>query len=331
MIKPDLGDLLQYFFTQHLSMHKQVSPRTITAYRDTFRLLLNYLNAKLGKAPSALQIADLDAPVILAFLDYLEQQRDNQPQSRNARLSAIRSFFRVVALRDPASLAITTKVLAIPVKRTEKRLVGYLTAKEMEAVLSAPDTTTWLGRRNQTLLLTMYNSGARASEMIHLSKDQIRFDSTTYVQLYGKGRKERTVPLWPKTSRALQHWIAEQESRPAPVLFPTIRGTALSAEALDYLLQSAVQKASGRCASLRSKHVTPHMIRHSTAMGLLQGGVDVAIIALWLGHESIETTHGYVEADLKTKEEALERMAEPSIGFKRYRPTDDLMFFLAAL
>lgn len=332
MTKPDVGTVLQYFFTQHLCKHKQVSPKTITTYRDTFRLLLSYLHTRLGKAPSALQITDLDAPAILAFLDYLEQQRDNQPQTRNARLTAIRSFFRVVALRDPANVAVTTRVLAIPLKRTERRLVGYLTAPEMEAILAAPDTTTWLGRRNQTLLLTMYNSGARASEVIHLCKDQIRFDSTTYLKLHGKGRKERAVPLWPKTGRALQRWVAEQEGRPpAPVLFPTVRGTPLSSEALDYILQSAVKTAARRCTSLCSKHVTPHMIRHATAMGLLQGGVDIAVIALWLGHESIQTTHGYVEADLKTKEAALEKIAEPVGGFKRYRPPDDLLAFLAAL
>lgn len=332
MSRPDLGPLIQYFFTQHLSAHKQVSLRTIASYRDTFRLLLNHLHGKVGKPPSRLQVADLDAPAVLEFLDHLEQQRGNQPRSRNARLTAIRSFFRVVALRDPASLAVTTRVLAIPLKRTERRLVGYLTPQEMDAILAGPDTTTWLGRRDHALLLTMYNTGARASEIIHLRGEQLRLDATTtYIQLHGKGRKERTVPLWPKTGQTLKQWMAEQGKvkQPAPVLFPTVHGRAMSAEALDYLLQSAVRKAAERCASLQSKRVTPHMIRHSTAMGLLQGGVDIAVIALWLGHESIETTHGYLEADLKTKEAALDKIAAPSAGFKRYRPSDELLAFLA--
>jgi len=329
---PDLGPLIQYFFTQHLTAHKQVSLQTIGSYRDTFRLLLNHLHGKLDIQPSRLQVADLDAPAILEFLDHLEQQRGNQPRSRNARLTAIRSFFRVVALRDPASLAIATRVLAIPLKRTERRLVGYLTAQEMDAILAAPDTATWLGRRDHALLLTMYNTGARASEITRLRGEQIRLDaSTTYVQLHGKGRKERIVPLWPKTGQTLKQWMAGQgkENKPASVLFPTVHGRAMSAEALDYLLQSAVRKATERCTSLKGKRVTPHMIRHSTAMGLLQGGVDIAVIALWLGHESVETTHGYLEADLKTKEAALEKIAAPSAGFKRYRPSDKLLAFLA--
>ena len=331
---PGLGPLIQYFFTQHLTAHKQVSLQTIGSYRDTFRLLLNHLNARLGKSPACMEVADLDAPAILEFLDHLEQQRGNQPRSRNARLTAIRSFFRVVALRDPASLAITTRVLAIPLKRTERRLVGYLTPHEMDAILAGPDTATWLGRRDHVLLLTMYNTGARASEIIQLRGEQIRLDaSTTYVQLHGKGRKERTVPLWPKTGQTLKQWMAEQgkENKRAPVLFPTVHGRAMSSEALDYLLQSAVRKAAGRCTSLKEKRVTPHMIRHSTAIGLLQGGVDIAVIALWLGHESIETPHGDLEADLKTKEAALGKIAAPSAGFKRYRPADELLAFLAAV
>jgi site-specific recombinase XerD len=190
--------MLQYFFTEHLVSHKQVSPRTIVAYRDSFRLLLQFLKKSTGKKPASLCVDDLDAPAILDFLESLEQRRANQVCSRNVRLTAIRSFFHVVALRDPASIAVASRVLAIPRKRTDKRLVGYLTREEIDAVLAAPDQSTWIGRRDYALLLTMYNSGARLSEMTCMQRAQVKFDSTTYLQLHGKGRKERVVPLWPK-------------------------------------------------------------------------------------------------------------------------------------
>jgi integrase/recombinase XerD len=259
---PSLSSLVQYFFTQHLCEHKYSSPRTVTAYRDTFRLLLSFLQARTGRAPTNLTIADLDAPAILAFLDHLEAGRQNQIRSRNARLGAIRSFFRIVAVRDPANLGIVHRVLAIPTKRTERRLVTYLTRIEMDAVLVAPDPATWLGRRDHALLLAMYNSGARASEVINLRCAQVNFGSNTYVQLHGKGRKDRTVPLWPQTARVLQRWFHELEATADSLAFPTIRRTLLSADALNHLLQRAVQRASTECPSLLTKRVTPHVIRH---------------------------------------------------------------------
>jgi integrase/recombinase XerD len=259
---PSLSSLVQYFFTQHLCEHKRSSPRTVTAYRDTFRLLLSFLQVRTGRAPTNLTIADLDAPAILAFLDHLEAGRQNQIRSRNARLGAIRSFFRIVAVRDPANLGIVHRVLAIPTKRTERRLVTYLTRIEMDAVLAAPDPATWLGRRDHALLLAMYNSGARASEVINLRCSQVNFGSNTYVQLHGKGRKDRTVPLWPQTARVLQRWFHELEATADSLAFPTIRRTLLSADALNHLLQRAVQRASTECPSLLTKRVTPHVIRH---------------------------------------------------------------------
>lgn len=328
---PSLSSLVQYFFAQHLCEHKRSSPRTVTAYRDTFRLLLSFLQARTGRVPTNLTIADLDAPAILAFLDHLEAGRHNQIRSRNARLGAIRSFFRIVAVRDPANLGIVHRVLAIPTKRTERRLVTYLTRIEMDAVLAAPDPATWLGRRDHALLLAMYNSGARASEVINLRCAQVAFGSNTYVQLHGKGRKERTVPLWPQTARVLQRWFHELEATADSLAFPTIRRTLLSADALNHLLQRAVQRASTECPSLLTKRVTPHVIRHATAMHLLQSGVDIATIALWLGHESIETTHGYVEADLTSKQKALEKLAPAQGQIQRFQPEDDLLRFLAGL
>lgn len=326
-----LAPLLQYFFTEHLASHKQVSPRTIIAYRDSFRLLLQFLKKQTGKEPSTLCVDDLDAPAILAFLQSLEEQRDNQVCSRNARLTAIRSFFHVVALRDPASLGVVSRVLAIPRKRTDKRLVSYLTREEIDALLAGPDQSTWIGRRDHALLLTMYNSGARLSEMTGLRRAQIKFDSTTYLQLHGKGRKERVVPLWAKTGRVLRDWFRELEAKATEVAFPSIRGTPLSNDGLDYLLQQAVKRSAEACPSLLTKRVTPHLIRHTCAMHLLQAGVDMAVIALWLGHESIETTHIYVEADLALKQRALDRLAPTPCSVRRFKADDSLLAFLASL
>jgi len=258
-----LAPILQYFFTEHLVSHKQVSPRTIAAYRDSFRLLLQFLKKKTGKQPFTLCVDDLDAPAIIDFLESLEEQRGNQVCSRNARLTAIRSFFHVVALRDPGSIGVVGRVLAIPKKRTDKRLVGYLTRDEMEAVLTAPDQSTWIGRRDYALLLTMYNSGARLSEMTSMQRGQVKFDSTTYLELHGKGRKERVVPLWAKTGRVLRNWFRECEVKATEVAFPSVRGTPLSSDGLNYILQQAVRRAAdASCPSLLTKRVTPHLVRH---------------------------------------------------------------------
>jgi integrase/recombinase XerD len=327
-----LAPMLQYFFTEHLVSHKQVSPRTIVSYRDAFRLLLQFLKKRTGKKPALLCVDDLDAPAILDFLENLEQQRGNQVCSRNVRLTAIRSFFHVVALRDPASTGVASRVLAIPRKRTDKRLVGYLTREEIDAVLAAPDQSTWIGRRNYALLLTMYNSGARLSEITCMQRGQVKFDSTTYLQLHGKGRKERVVPLWAKTGRVLRNWFRECEVKATEVAFPSVRGTPLSSDGLNYILQQAVKHAAdASCPSLLTKRVTPHLVRHTCAMHLLQAGINMAVIALWLGHESIETTHIYVEADLAMKERALERIAPATSSVRRYRADDALLAFLVSL
>ncbi len=267
-----LAPILQYFFTEHLSSHKQVSPRTIIAYRDSFRLLLQFLKKSTGKQPSNLCVQDLDAPAILDFLESLETERDNQVCSRNARLTAIRSFFHVVALRDPACVGIVTRVLAIPRKRTDKRLVGYLTREEIDAVLAAPDQATWIGRRDHALLLTMYNSRARLSEMTCMKRAQIRFDSTTYLQLHGKGRKERMVPLWAKTGRVLQHWLRELEIKKTEVVFPSIRGTPLSCDGLDYILQQSGMPESSRQAGYPTCRETH--LRHAFAASRKRHGRD---------------------------------------------------------
>lgn len=328
---PKLPDLVQHFFMQHLREHKSASPRTITAYRDAFRLLFSFVHDTTGRSPSELQIADLDEPVVLAFLNHLESVRHNDPRSRNLRLSAIRSFFRFVTIRDPASVAIASRVLAIPSKRTSRPLLTYLTRSEMDTLLAVPNRNTWLGSRDHALLLTMYNTGARASEMTGLSCGQVHFDNPTLIHIHGKGRKDRISPLWPQTSRVLQRWFKVLNANDNAIAFPTLRGGRLSADGLSYMLEHVVAKATASCPGLANKRITPHVIRHTTAMHLLQAGVDIAVIALWLGHESIETTNGYVEADLEMKQRALDKLTPASGQVSRYKPNDKLLRFLASL
>jgi integrase/recombinase XerD len=326
-----LASQVQTFFTQHLCQHKQASPQTIASYRDTFRLFLTFVKATTGREPAALQVSDLDAPLVLQFLDYLEHQRGNTVRSRNMRLAAIRTFVRFLALRAPESLATATRVLAIPIKRANKKLIGALTRTEVEALLAAPDRSCWIGRRDHALLLTLYNSGARVSEVTTLQRHQVCFGTPTFLQLTGKGRKERTVPLWPHTSRTLQAWFAELGEHGGRTAFPNTRGRPLSRDGVAHLLQRATHKAVMGCPSLHTKKVTPHVLRHTTALHLRQAGVDIAVIALWLGHESIETTHVYLEIDLAHKEQARHKLAPVEGPMARFTAPDPLLAFLTSL
>ena len=327
-----VGPLLQSFFSEHLAQHRQVSPQTIASYRDTFRLLLQFTRDKKGVAPAALTVDALDAPAILDFLESLEQQRGNCIRSRNVRLTAIRSFFRVVALREPSCLGIATQILAIPVKRSDKPLVGYVTRAEVDAILTGLDRQTWQGRRDHALLLTMFNTGARVSEMTALRREQINLAPTPSVHLEGKGRKQRIIPLWPNTAKVLRGWLDEAAPHPDSRAFPNQRGHPLTRFGVTHLLREAVHATAPKCPGLAGKKVSPHSFRHGTAMALLQSGVDVAVIALWLGHESIETTHKYVEADLAMKEKALGTLTPSETkGLRRFRANDSLLAFLAKL
>lgn len=326
--------LVQAFFAEHLLNQKHASARTVAAYRDTFRLFLRFIHAANSVELATFTVADLDAPIILAFLDHIEQQRHNCIRSRNARLAAIRSFFRFVQLREPASLAIASRVLAIPVKRMERKLVGYLTRSEIDAILATPDRTCWNGRRDHALLLTLYNSGARVSEIIAVRRDDIALGAPASLKLHGKGRKERAVPLWTKTAHVLRTWLHELDGhggRFGDLAFPNARARPLSRYGVSYLLSQCAKRAIPPCPSLSNKHVSPHLIRHSTAMHLLQAGVDISVIALWLGHESIETTHGYVEADLAMMEKALGTLPSAGTAPRRFKPDDKLLTFLATL
>ncbi len=319
------------FFTEYLAKQKRASPHTVTSCRDTLRLLLTFVQETTGRVPSAVRVSDLTLPLILQFLDHLEQQRGNSVRSRNIRLSVIRALFRTIALRDPSCLAHATQILAIPIKREEKKLVGFLTRPEVEAIVAAPDRSGWRGRRNHALLLTLYNTGARVSELTALTPQHLRFGATSFVQFFGKGRKERTVPLWPHTAQVLQTWLPHAGGTERSPVFPSVRGTILSRDGVNHLLQQAVQQAVTVCDSLRGRRVTPHLVRHSTAMHLLQAGVDIAVIALWLGHESIETTHVYLESDLLTKERALQKLMPIEVPQGRFTATDPLLRFLATL
>jgi integrase/recombinase XerD len=326
-----IGPLLQGFFAEHLLAHKHVSPQTISSYRDAFRLLLQFVRDKTHIEPASLQLAALDTPVILSFLDYLEAERHNSARSRNARLAAIHSFFRWVALSDPEAVGLATRVLAIPIKRTDRLLVQSLTRDEIDALLAAPDRTQWRGRRDYALLLTMYNTGARVSEITALRQEQVQLGSSSLINLWGKGRKERCIPLWANTAQVLKTWFRELEPSRTPIAFPSHRGRQLSRNGVDYILQQAVNQAGSQCPSLIGKRISPHVVRHTTAMHLLQSGMDITLIALWLGHESIETTHVYIDADLAAKERALEKLAPAEAATFRFKPSDSVLAFLQQL
>ena len=271
MMRPSFGALLQAFFSEHRLRHKRASAHTVAAYRDTFRLLLKFLSMTRGKIPAAVDIDDLDVPVILSFLDDLENGRQNSIRSRNQRLAAIRSLFRYIALRDPESVSIASRVLAIPFKRAERRLIGYLTRKEIEAVLDAPDRASWIGRRDYALLLTFYNTGARLSEVTTLKRSAVVFGASASVHLLGKGRKDRQVPLWANTARVLRSWFAEIDSVPNDTAFPNARKGMLSSDGVAYILNKVVQQAIPKCPSLGTKRVTPHVLRHYAGSPTMPG------------------------------------------------------------
>jgi site-specific recombinase XerD len=326
-----LAPLLEMFFTERLQRQRRVSPHTVAAYRDTFRLLLGFAERHLGKTPSDLLLTDIDASLVGAFLDYLERERGNSPRSRNARLAAIHSFFHFVALREPAHSALIQRVLALPRKRFDRDLVTFLTRDEIEALLAAPDKTTRRGRRDHAMLLLAVQTGLRVSEFTALRAEDVTFGVGAHIRCRGKGRKERCTPLTPSTVTVIRAWLAETQATGQSVVFPSSRGTPLSRDAVERLVEKYAARSTAHCPSLARKHVTPHVLRHSTAVGLLQAGVDRAVIALWLGHESVETTQMYLDADLAMKERALARLAPLHASPKRFRPRDRLLAFLEGL
>jgi site-specific recombinase XerD len=323
--------LLQDFFLLRLKTQRAASARTVASYRDTFELFLRFVERRTARPPSMLALHDVDAPLVLDFLDHLEKERGNAPRTRNVRLAAIRSFMRYASVRDPASLCVAHRVLDIPMKRFERPVLGFLTREEVDVILDAPDRCTWSGRRDAVLLATLYNTGARVSEITGLRVANVLFDRESAVHLHGKGRKQRVVPLWKSTVAQLRDWLGEIDRSPDAPLFPNRSGKALSRSGVEDRMHLAVIKAAERCPSLRGRRVSPHTMRHSTAMHLLQSGVALAVIAIWLGHESPETTHCYVEADLAMKEAALLRVQDPAPRRARFQARDALLAFLDGL
>jgi site-specific recombinase XerD len=316
---------------QRLQQQQHASPCTVTAYRDSFRLLLDFAHQRLHKRPIDITIEDLDAPFILDFLRYLEEDRRNSIRSRNARFAAIRSFMEYVSFEEPSAMAIAQSILAIPMKRFEQPLVGFLSREHIEAILAAPDTGTWTGQRDHIMLATLYNTGARVSELIDMRVSDLVLGPTSWVRIHGKGRKERSVPLWPDTAKDLKRWLRQYPRAPQEPLFPGRSGAPLTRIGFTDRLKLATQIASRQFPELVRRRIFPHLVRHSVAMHMLQSGVPDTVIALWLGHESPATTHRYVEADLQMKERALKALQTPSRKPLRYRPKDDLLRFLEAL
>lgn len=330
-VPAEFASLVQRFFADRLLQQQNASPKTIVAYRDTFRLLLNYAERVRGTPPAKLALGDFDAQFILDFLAHLETARHNTVRTRNARLAAIRAFAHYVALQCPPALALVQQILAIPMKRFEKPLIGFLSREEMQALLGAPDTTTWCGRRDRVMFTLLYNTGARVSEMLALRVADVTLAATSSVRLHGKGRKQRTVPLWKETAADLRDWLTYAGLGPDQPLLPNRQGAPMTRTNVAERLTLAIAVATQQCPQLAGRTISPHTLRHTTAMHLLQAGVDITVIALWLGHESPITTHGYVEADLAMKERALATIAPPETQRKRYRPSDTLLHFLESL
>jgi integrase/recombinase XerD len=326
-----LAPTLEAFFTDRLARQRQASPHTVVAYRDTWRLLLGFTHDRVGKAPCHLDISDLDAPLIGAFLDHLEHVRGNAVSTRNIRLAAIHSFFNYAALRHPEHAEVIARVLAIPAKRHDRAIVSFLTPPETGALLAAPDTTTWRGRRDHALLHVAIQAGLRVSELTGLTCADVRLGAGAHLRVHGKGRKERITPLTKHSVKILRAWLAQRRGEGNDPLFPTSRGTPLSRDAVAKLLTKHVAAAAGRCPSIGHKSVSPHTLRHTNAMDLLRAGVDTTVIALWLGHEQIQTTLIYLHADLTIKERALARTTPPTVTPGRYKPAETLLAFLDAL
>lgn len=328
---PSFPSLVQQFFTEYLVAQRALSPRTIASYRDALMLFLDFVHKRLGTEPTALALADIEPDLILAFLDHLEQERQNAVRSRNLRLTALRAFLKFAARRDLSSFYVIERALGVPMKRFERPMLGFLSREEMLAVLGQPGET-WTSQRDHLLLAMLYNTGARVSEIISVRVVDIVLDGGACVHLHGKGRKQRSTPLWKSTVQEIRAWLRRNPTLDEDAaLLPNRDGHAMTRGNVNKRLQLAVARATKLHASLAKRHISPHTIRHTTAMHLLQSGVNFSVIALWLGHESTTTTHRYIEADLAMKDKALARLQEPDTEMRRYHPPDALMQFLQAL
>lgn len=327
-----IAPTLQAFFTDRLARQRQSSPRTIAAYRDTLRLLLRFVHEQTGKLPATLSWDDLDATTITAFLTYLENRRHNSIRTRNVRLTAIRSLFSYAALRHPEHALLIQQVLAIPPKRFDKRVITFLTAPEIDALLAAPDQNRWEGRRDKVLMLLAVQTGLRVSELTGLNCRDVTIGTGANVLCEGKGRKQRAVPLTGPVQTLLARWLTERAAQPGDPLFPSRTGRRLSRDAVALRIATHAKSAAQHCPSLQGKRVHPHVLRHTCAMTLLQAGVDTSVIALWLGHAGVRSTDAYIHADITIKERALALITPTSVKTGRYRPPDDkVLAFLESL
>ena len=329
--KATFAPLVERYFSQRLITQKQASPHTVGSYRDTFRLFLQFTHKRTGKAPSDLEFSDINVDLIEAFLTDLEKCRGISARSRNLRLSALRSFFRFTLYYEPAHAGRIQQILAIPAKRHDRSLVDFLTRSEVDALLAVPDSRTWNGRRDHALLLVAFQTGMRVSEITALRRHDVELNTGAHARCLGKGRKERCTPLVAKTVKELKSWMKEPVPGNSEFLFPTKHGRRMSADAVQYLLAKYTAVARQTCLSLRHKRVSPHVARHTAAMELLQAGVDLSVIALWLGHESIETTQKYLDANIVLKEAALAKTVPLKTRISRFRPGDRLLQFLSGL
>jgi len=328
---PSFAALVQAFFAEHLTQHRALSSRTVAAYRDAFLLFLSFAQTYLGKSPQALTLNDITPASILAFLDHLEHRRHNTVRTRNARLAALRAFLKFAAHHDPASLQVIERALGVPMKRFERPVLAFLSREEMLAIIGTPGSS-WVSQRDHLLLGLLYNTGARVSEITGVRVADVVLDGAACVHLHGKGRKQRAVPLWRSTVHEIREWLQRNpQLTPVSPLLPARGGQAMTRSNVTQRLNLAVQSAAKRNEELRARRISPHTIRHTTAMHLLQSGVDLSVIALWLGHESPTTTHLYVEADLAMKDRALARLQEPDIKLRRYHAPDSLLTFLKTL
>jgi len=326
-----LAPIMQGFFTDHLITQRHASPHTVASYRDTLTLLLGYAHQRSGKLPAQLDLGDLDAALVGSFLTHLEEERGNSAATRNARLAAIRSLFRYASLRAPEHAALISRVLQIQPKRTATTIVSYLTRGELDALLAAPDRATWHGRRDHALLVFAAQTGLRVSELTGLTIGDVHLGTGPHAYCRGKGRKDRATPLTPHTVKVLTAWLAEQRARTAGPLFATRAGAPLSRDAVEHLVARHAATATRTCPTLEAKKITPHTLRHTAAMNLLHAGVDITVIALWLGHEDPATTRIYLHADMALKEQAIARTAPPGTPAGRYQPPDRLLAFLSQL
>jgi site-specific recombinase XerD len=326
-----LAPFLERFFMQRLMQERRVSPHTIASYRDTFRLFLKFIQQRLHKTPSTLVFEEIDAPLVTSFLDHLEKQRGLSVRSRNLRLTAIHSFFRYTAFELPTHSAQIQRVLAIPSKRFTRTLVRFLTRPEVDALLAAPDQRTWFGRRDHAFILMAVQTGLRLSEITTATREDLVLGTGAHVRVIGKGRKERCTPLAKSTVAVLKTWLREPSRGNGRLIFPNAKGERLSVHGVQYMLNKHAASAAKACPSLEGKRVTVHLLRHTMALEMLQAGVDRAVIALWLGHESVETTQIYLEATLAMKEQALAKTTPPQARQRLFRPGDRLMSFLNSL